>query len=548
MLHHIRRLLSAALLLVSAFAVAFARTGAHAAVHKSPSAGGRAGVLRLAMLDTLPKVDPALVTDDENVQLANLLYVGLVRLDASYRVVPAAAYKWTVSRDHKTYTFSLRKNLRFSNGHPLTARDFAYAMSRSLNPAVKSSAAPTYLLDIRGAPAMLSGKTKKVSGIRVVDNHTLRITARWAVPYFLMELTYPTAFALDSRVLSKLGGIESSAWYSNPVSSGPYRLKSWVTGSKMILVPNKYYRLSHPALKQIVISLAPLPDKGLYQYVSQNLDVVALPAGDRTLTHQSFIAQTNMLAGDGLYMKVGAKPFDSRKVRQALDLSIDRKRIVAATKGSSVTAWDGLTSPEQVKGSSENGFIHFDPKRAEKLWDSSPYVKKKLPQLTLYYIDDPSNAKLANAIVRSWHKYLKLSVTTQALTPNTLVADVQSNSLPLYLSGWSADYPDQHDWVALQWESDALNNNVQYHNPRFDRIVMTADVTWDQTRRTHLYAEAQRLLLEDAAWIPLYVPHRLVFIRPTVTNLALTGYGLIPKSGSWADVHVQVPAAHRRAK
>src|SRR5205823_3647347 len=121
--------------------------------------------LRLAIANSSPTVDPALVADEENVQLASLLYSGLVRLDPSYQVVPDAAAKYSVSPDHKTYTFYLRKGLKFSNGDPVTASDFEFSITRSLNPVLKSPSAPTYLLDIKGARAMLDGKAKSVSGV-----------------------------------------------------------------------------------------------------------------------------------------------------------------------------------------------------------------------------------------------------------------------------------------------------------------------------------------------------------------------------------------------
>src|SRR5207302_1428090 len=116
--------------------------------------------LRLAMPNTSATVDPAQVSDEENVQLSELLYSGLVRLDSSYHVVPDAASSYSVSRDHRTYTFHLRSGLRFSNGDPVRAQDFVFAINRSLTPALKSPSAPTYLLDIKGAHLVLEGKAK----------------------------------------------------------------------------------------------------------------------------------------------------------------------------------------------------------------------------------------------------------------------------------------------------------------------------------------------------------------------------------------------------
>jgi ABC-type oligopeptide transport system substrate-binding subunit len=118
----------------------------------------------------------------------------------------------------------------------------------------------------------------------------------------------------------------------------------------------------------------------------------------------------------------------------------------------------------------------------------------------------------------------------------------------LYLFGWSADYPDPHDWLSLQWKSDALNNNVHYRSKVFDRLVSNGDVTWNVAKRMRFYNAAQRQLVKDAAWIPLFIPHRLVYIRPGVDNLVVTGYGVMPRSGGWSAVRITTVSTSRRLR
>lgn len=493
--------------------------------------------LRLAMPDASPTIDPALAADDSNAELDSLLYEGLVRLDPHYRIVPAAAARFTVAPDHRTYTFYLRHDLRFSNGQPITANDFRFAITRSLDPAVKSPSAPTYLLDIQGARAKFYGKAKTVSGIKVINAYTLQLKARWPVPYFLMELTYPTSYALDERAITRLGPTDNTSWYSNPVSSGPYRLKTWIPNVKMVLVPNKHFAGPQPKLKQIVISLTPLPATGLYRYVTNSLDIVSLPADSPGLGHALGVHETKMLAIDGIYMNLKRNPFNDTNVRRALTLALNRPAVVRQSLGSSVTPFEGYVPP------GESG---YDPRlrllsantTAARAALKAGLGGKSFPNITLYYADDPSLSRLATAIAKAWHSALGITVNTSALTVNTLLAKVQSGSLPLYLGGWSADYPDPHDWLSLQWQSDVLNNNVGYKSKTFDRLTEAADVTWKSSKRAGLYNQAQQVLVHDAAWIPLYIPHRLVYIRPQVRNITLTGYGLVPTDGAWSKVWI----------
>jgi ABC-type oligopeptide transport system substrate-binding subunit len=545
-----------ALAALPAFAVASTHSSSARAASRTRAGGGT--TLRLAMPDTLPTVDPAFVADEENVQLATLLYSGLVRLDPSYHVVPDAAQRINVSPDHKVYTFYLRPNLRFSNGDPLDADAFAYSIRRSLNPALKSPSAPTYLLDIAGAPAYLAGKAKSVSGIRVISPRVLQITARWPVPYFLLELTYPTSFALDPKSIAKSGPLDGTGWYSDPVSSGPFRLKSWTPNSRIVLTRNPNYYGSAPSVKTITISLAPLQGQGtdLYSYVTHSLDVISLPYYDSGLWKQVGIRETKALSVVGLYLSWTTKPFDNRHVRLALDEALNRPALIAGTLASVVTRFPGYVPPGEAGYDRQLRPLTYDPAKARQELALGGFSGgQRFPPVTIYYGADANSPlaatlieRLAKAIAKAWTNSLKLTVDTRALNFNTLNTRAATNSLPVYISGWTADYPDGHDWLAGQWRTKALNNNVQFSDPAFDRVVEQADVTWSLPAREKLYDQAQQILVKDVAWIPLYIPHRLVYIRPTVTNLVLTGYGLIPRNGSWSQVVVRAAAVQRPLK
>jgi oligopeptide transport system substrate-binding protein len=548
--HYVRRSLGATAVLLACVVPVLASANTHGISLRPqlkpptplsrPSEGA---VLRLAMPDATPTVDPAMVADEQDVQLADMLYSGLVRLDASYHVVPDSASSWTMSPDRRTYLFHLRHDLRFSDGHRVTARDFQYSINRSLSPALKSPSAPTYLTDIEGATAVLNGTAKTVSGVKVLDRYTIRITARWPAPYFLTELTYPTSFALESARLKKLGSVDNFSWYTDPIGSGPYRLKSWEPNNNMVLVPNKHYSHPKPSLRAIRLSFAPLPTSDLYRNLNRSVDVINLCAAQRGISQRPGISEVNTLSIDGLYMNAKIKPFGSRRVRRALALALNRPSLVRHALGHAVTAFSSFVPLGEPGADAALGSSAYDAKAARTLLESAGYgVGKPFPSATLYYPDDPCNprlGRLAQAMVKAWHKNLRIAIDSHPLTLNALWAKVQTDSLALYLAGWPADYPDPHDSLSLQWESSALNNDVHYHDSRFDDLVHAADATWHYARRVRLYTEAQRILMDDAAWVPLFIPHRIAFIRPIVTNLVLTGYGLIPRSGSWADVGIR---------
>lgn len=512
--------------------------------------------LRLAMPDTSTTVDPALVADEENVQLANLLYSGLVRLDATYHVVAGAASHWKISQNRRVYTFYLRPGLEFSNGQAVTAEDFRYSIQRSLNPTLSSPSAPTYLLDIQGASEYLGGSAKTVSGIKVINATTLQLTARWPVPYFLIELTYPTSFVLDQKAIAKQGPIDNTSWYANPIGSGPYRLKSWIPNTSIVLVRNPHYAGKQPAVKVVDISLSPLASHGvdLFRYVKNHLDVVSLPSYDSSVVHKPGIREAKMLSTADIYMRFKSKPLGNVHVRRALALALNRALLVRQGMHAIVTPFGGYVPPGEMGYDPGLRPLPYNVVQARRELALGGYpTASKFPHFTLDYGADPSNPAVAKLVTRfvtdiakRWHAVLGIDVSTRALTLNTLYAKAQSNSLPMYISGWTADYPDPHDWLTSQWRTGAPNNNVKYSNPQFDKLVEAADVTWRPRLRASLYDRAQQILVNDVAAIPLYIPHRLVYIRNSVNNLLLTGYGLIPRAGSWARVNLSATPAHRR--
>ena len=161
-------------------------------------------------------LDPAISSEMSSQIYVMHIFSGLVRLDSDLKPVPDIADNWSISDDGKTYTFYLRKDVKFQDGRPLTAQDIKYSLERSCNPATGSQTASTYLNDILGASEMISGKADSLSGVTIVDDYTLKITIDAPKVYFLSKLAYPTAFAVDKK------NVESGAdWWKKPNGTGP---------------------------------------------------------------------------------------------------------------------------------------------------------------------------------------------------------------------------------------------------------------------------------------------------------------------------------------
>ncbi len=197
-----------------------------------------------------PTLDPHLTTDNISGGLVNEVFGGLVTLDLDLNVVPDLAESWDISPDGRVYTFHLRPDAKFHDGKPVTARDVRWSLERVADPTTQSPVVDQYLGDIVGVKEKLASSAATISGVRVIDDHTLEITIDAAKAYFLAKLTYPTAFVLDQANVEGDG----DQWLRRPNGTGPFQLAQYDVGETLRLTRNEYYHLGPPNLDEVELS------------------------------------------------------------------------------------------------------------------------------------------------------------------------------------------------------------------------------------------------------------------------------------------------------
>ena len=170
-----------------------------------------------------PTLDPHLTTDATSATVIIEVFGGLVTIGPDLNIVPDLAERWDVTNEGTVYTFHLRQDAVFHNGKPVTAQDFKWSIERVANPLTAAPVADQYLGDIVGFNERLNGDADEVSGVRVIDQHTLEITIDSPKSYFLAKLTYPSAFVLDQE------NVETGRrWFREPNGTGPFKLENYV--------------------------------------------------------------------------------------------------------------------------------------------------------------------------------------------------------------------------------------------------------------------------------------------------------------------------------
>ena len=233
------------------------------------------GVFRRLWADP-PTLDPALVTDGTSYAIVIELFSGLVKLtgESDDPIAMDLAESYSVSNGGKTYKFVLRDDSKFSDGSPVTATDFKWSWERAALPETESPIVDEFLGDIIGVQAIIDGEATTAEGIEVIDDLTLQVTIDAPKPYFIAKLTYPIAFVVNADNVTASG----ENWTDDPVGTGPFVLKSYSIGERMLLSKNPNYWGDPAYLDEVQLLLA--GGSAMAMYENDEIDITGIGLAD----------------------------------------------------------------------------------------------------------------------------------------------------------------------------------------------------------------------------------------------------------------------------
>ena len=475
-----------------------------------------------------PTLDPHLTTDNISGGLVNEIFGGLVTLGLDLKVAPDLAERWDISDDGRVYTFYLRKDAKFHDGKPVTAEDVRWSLERVADPNTLSPVAEQYLGDIVGLSAKLNGQASSISGLQVVDQHTIRITIDEPKSYFLAKLTYPTAFVLDRKNVEGDG----DKWLQRPNGTGPFKLVEYQVGEILRLARNEYYHLGPPNLDEVEFILAGGSAMLMYENDEIHLTGVGLADLERVLDpneplNAELRAAPASFGVSYIGLNVDQPPLDDPLFRQALNLAIDRETIASVVlEGFSLPATT-IIPPGFPSYSTDVKGYGYDPERALKLLKQSKYGNDldNLPRITLsisgsFGADVPLDMEV---ILSSWEEILGVTVEIQQTEWATFLQDLQDRRYHMFRLGWGADYADPENFLDILFHSKSENNHTNYNNPEVDALLEQARVEPDQETRFKLYNKIEQMILDDAPWVLLWnTGETYALIKPEVKGYELT--------------------------
>ncbi len=464
-------------------------------------------------------------------------FSGLVSFDPHLNLTPDLAQTWDLSADGTVYTFHLRENARFHDGRFVTAKDFIYSWERAANPQIKSETVLTYLGDIVGARDMVAGKADHISGLKAVDDLTLQVTIDAPKPYFLLKLTYPTAFVVDKA------NVESGAdWYRAPNGTGPYKLTEWKPNEYIIYEANQDFYLGAPSIPYVVVKLYAGNDERLFETKDVDVAGVSLSNVDRMLDpaeplHSQLVTGVT-LCTNYVVFDTAKPPFDDLNVRKAFTLAYDRQRYIDVMLHGKALPAIGIYPPGLPGFNYALKGLPYDPAQARELLKQSKYGgAENLPPIV--YTNSGIGSSVSGdvaAMINMWEENLGVKINVENIEYNYYYDQIYSgNHGQIFDGGWCADYPDPENFADALFHTGSSQNHGNYSNLKLDSILEAARVERDVTQRIAMYQQAEQMIVDDAP--VLFTIHSLSYqlVQPYVKGFVFTPIDVPIERYLWLD-------------
>jgi len=457
-------------------------------------------------------LDPAVISGQAEGRIAQTLFEGLLNRNAKGELIPGVAETWELSEDGKTLTFHLRDNAVWSNGDPVTARDFEASWRRVLTPA-NGSLYSELLYTVEGAQDYFDGKLEDWSqvGIKAVDDHTLVVNFRTPTPYFLDLAAFTTLLPVHTGSLQEHG----DNWFKpgNLVSNGPFVLDAWYINDRLRLRKNpKYWRRDEVAFGTIDVLPTDDPTTAFNQFITGQADLVAdkqrvPPHLVDAIRDEPYFHSAPILATYFYRFNVEREPFGDARVRQALALAVDKQYIVEKITKAGEPVTGAFSPPGIAQGKYEApGGLGYDPEKARQLLAEAGFPKGEgFPRFRILYNTDPVNKTIAEAIQNMWERELGIESDLQNQEWKVYLDTLSQKNYDVARSSWVGDYNDPNTFLDC-FVTDRGNNRTGWSNERFDQLIaQEAPQEVDPAKRFALMKEAERIMVEEELPIlPIY--------------------------------------------
>ena len=489
----------------------------------------------------LATADLAKATDTLSFTVLQNTQEGLYRLNKSGTPKNALATSTKVTNGGKTYTFKLRKNAKWSNGQPVTAKDFVYSWQRTVNPKTASQDA-FYLFQVKNAEAVNAGK-KPLSalGIRATGKYQLTVNLTKPVSYFKKLLAWPLFYPLNQKAVNQYGKQYGTS-SATTVSNGPFKLTKWNGTSKSwVLAKNQtYWDKSAVHLTKINEQVTESTTTSYNLFNAKKTDETLLSGQQvkNNLNNPNFVKRlpTGTQRLDLNEKKV--KAFKNKSIRQALSAAINRQQLVKNVLQDGSVASSGFvpagmgnnpkTGEDFSKEATVKSAVSYDLKRAKRLL-AKGYQQTGTKKLAVTLsISDTDAAKQAAEYVQSaLEKLPGVTISIKTVPYVQLITQQHAGNYELTFSGWQSVFADPINFLDV-YEKGSSYNTSGWSNSTFDKLLTQSENQYGNqpAKRWANLVKAEQVLMNDQGTIPLYQAAKSQLVRKNVKNIVYNPAGV----------------------
>ena len=441
------------------------------------------------------------------------MYENLVTLDDDDNTVPGAAESWDYDEDTLTYTFHLRKDGVWTNGDPVTAKDFEFAWSQALNPDVASDYA-YFLYFIKNAEKYFNGEvTWDEVGVKVVDDYTLEVTMEQPTPYALFLFSFGTLAPINQRFYEAVGADLYSTEAQYFCTNGPFALTEWSHNDKIVMQKNDaWHGAADVEVEEIDWKIITDANAALSSFLAGDLDMVGLGTGELIkqataagATIQSYTDGTSFY----IYFNNNDQYLSNVNLRRALFNAIDEQKEIDTVWQNDNEPMTSFTAPgvSATDGTSFAGKVGelYAPSRdqekakeylATALSELGCTVDELSAHLSIDCGDSATSIAEASFYQEQWRQVLGIEVAVNSMITKQGSQNRKTGNYVMSITGWGPDYNDPNTFLDL-WVTDGGNNQTGFSNERYDELIDLASKETDLEKRESYFIECEQIIADQ---------------------------------------------------
>ncbi len=451
-------------------------------------------------------LDPHVTNDTGSHVMMRQMYEKLVTFDENLNVVPCLAESWEISEDGKSYTFHLKKGVKFHNGEEMKASDVLFSFKRMLSPAAAATHAYSNVID--------------PEGFRVIDDYTIVIKTKAPLGAFLASMNHGWASIVSEKAVTGFG----NDYGVHPVGTGAFKFVSWAKGDRIVFERFADYHGDKPALSKLIMRVITESTSRTIELESGAVDLIMDPPGSdiRRLGDNAKL-QIIRQPGQLVYhmgFNLDKEPWNNPKVRQAMNIAVNRPGMAKVVYRGFATPAEGPWTDAVRYAPKDTKPIEYDLEKAKQLLKEAGYEKGLKGVL---WIPDRKEQGDMATILQSEYKKIGIDLELKVYEWGAYIEALKAPDHGLYIMGWSggAPAPDPYFFAGPKFHSSVIgsSNRCRLNDPKVDELIDKGSVLQDGPEREKVYHELYYKIQEDLPWVVLVNPEQIFAAKKTVKGI-----------------------------